>query len=228
MTRRKFQAWLDEARAHQSATRHCCCKRSWLRVGRKSVRVRHGPDWARKKIPRNLLQPCGALGTRQETQQHVMQSQSSSRGQSTEAIAEATRPPWEPHAAQSTETTLPSCKRSTIQCPAEPSRRNWNAAPPARAPKAPGHLPRVALVIEVLSQPPWALVHESPFFFWLRLELLTVVSFLHETVKACCVPQCRVNIFVFAEPCWSSPTPSLPHPTLLHFLPARPPFHFFL
>ena len=48
----------------------------------------------------NTSPPCSALGTRQETQQHVMYSQSSSRSRSTRALP---------------------CKRSTILCSAEPS-----------------------------------------------------------------------------------------------------------
>ena len=47
-----------------------------------------------------------------------------------------TRPPYEPHTAQSTETTLPPCRRSTILCPAEPSSRMRCAAPRALAPAA--------------------------------------------------------------------------------------------
>ena len=55
-----------------------------------------------------------------------------------------TRPPYEPHTTQSTDTTLPPCKRSTVLWPAEPSSRNRCAAPRTLAPAAPGHLPRIA------------------------------------------------------------------------------------
>ena len=48
-----------------------------------------------------------------------------------------TRPQYEPHTAQSTDTTLPPCRRSTIPWPADPSSQNRCAA------LTPGHLPRV-------------------------------------------------------------------------------------
>ena len=50
-----------------------------------------------------------------------------------------TRPPFEPHTAQSTETTLLPCRRSTILYPAEPSSRMCSAAPRALALAAPWH-----------------------------------------------------------------------------------------
>ena len=84
-------------------------------------------------FPRNTIQTCSALGTRQETQQHVVQSQLSPKSQGTRAVAEqrsSTRP-------------LPPSRKSTILRPAEPSSRSHHAAPRALAPEVPGHLPRV-------------------------------------------------------------------------------------
>ena len=93
------------------------------------------------KLPRNTVKPCSALGTRQETQQHVGQGSrlpgGGVPGHLLGSDLRTTRPPYEPH------TTLPPCRRSTILWPAKPSSRNRCAAPRALAPEAPGHLPRV-------------------------------------------------------------------------------------
>ena len=55
-----------------------------------------------------------------------------------------TRPPYEPHTTQITDTTLPPCRRSTILWPAEPSSGSRGAASHTPAPATPGHLPLVA------------------------------------------------------------------------------------
>ena len=54
-----------------------------------------------------------------------------------------TRPPCEPHTAQSIETTLPPSRRSTMLCPTESSSPICVAAPRSLAPAAPGHQPLV-------------------------------------------------------------------------------------
>ena len=131
-------------------------KTSWSaaatkRTGQKRKKWAPGATWTRRgtqNFTRNTVKTCSALGARQETQQHVAQGQQTARSRSTKGSLlssdlRTTRPPCEPHTTQSTETTLPPCRRSTILWLTEPSSRNCSAAPRALAPEAPGHLPRV-------------------------------------------------------------------------------------
>ena len=97
--------------AQQNITQHCYCQRSLMRMGQKRAPWCNMEQTWHAKLPRNTIQPCNALGNRQETQQHVMPGQPSSRSRRIKANA-----------------TLPPCKRSSILCPAERSSRKWNAA----------------------------------------------------------------------------------------------------
>ena len=81
--------------------------------------VRHGPEQARKNFPRNTAWMHRALGNRKEPHSTSRRASSlpgvGAPGQlPSRDDCRTTRPQCEPHTAQSTETTLPPCKRSTI------------------------------------------------------------------------------------------------------------------
>ena len=46
-----------------------------------------------------------------------------------------------------------------------------------------------------------SLIHEYPFFFWLRLELFTIFPFLHQAVKACRTLQGCIHFFFSLSCC---------------------------
>ena len=151
----------DPRQGHNSccSTRHNRCSSqhlaallqhegSWAKRVRNGSLVRHGPDHAELSQEHDPDVQCV---WNQETQQHAAQDQLSpaveASGQLLNRERRITRPHCEPHMAQSTQTTLPPCRRSTNLCRAEPSSRICNAAPRALAPEPPGHLPRVSCAL---------------------------------------------------------------------------------
>ena len=68
------------------------------------------------------------------------------------------------------------------------------------------------------------LVSENSLFSWLRLELFTILPLFHQTVKAGCILQTCMFLFLVALSLLSLPPETL-RPTLLLLLPTRPLSH---
>ena len=117
----------------QNIEQRCCDKKG---AGQKTREMGPGATWTRlgtQNFLRNTVRTCSALGPRQETQQHVAQGQQSEaeyQGMFLVVIFRTKRPQYEPHTAQSTDTTLPPCSaRAPTTC-----RAPWVLAERANAP----------------------------------------------------------------------------------------------
>ena len=144
---RRSRAWAGQTQTRHNITQRCCDKKgSWANRARNGPLVRHGPHQARKTSPGTQSRRTVRLEPGRKPKSTSHRASCLPRVGARQLLSRdcrTTRPLHEPHTAQSTETTLPPCRISTILCPAEPSSRNCSAAPRALAPAAPGHLPRV-------------------------------------------------------------------------------------
>ena len=107
-----------DASSIKTSSSAAATKGSWVKAGNKCA---PGTTWTRPRtqnFPRNTIQTCSAIGTRQETQQHVAQSQLSPRSRGTRAVAEQ----------RLSHHTTPVRTTHGAVCPAEPSSRICCAA----------------------------------------------------------------------------------------------------